>query len=128
MVRFQTETVSSTDAMQFPLIGSCVLFGLYIVIKFVKKEASHVQAGLTCFGNWLAHYHIVIVVHGMPDAQAFRNDVDAWMRDCGFVAAAVAASAVIDDSMESMRVMMAALLLETHALETHASKQLRRND
>jgi hypothetical protein len=55
------------------------------LIKFVKKEASHVQAGLTCFGNWLAHYHIVIVVHGMPDAQAFRNDVDAWMHDCGFV-------------------------------------------
>ena len=24
--------------MQFPLIGSCVLFGLYIVIKLVKKE------------------------------------------------------------------------------------------
>lgn len=33
-----TETVSSTDAMQFPLIGSCVLFGLYIVVKFIKKE------------------------------------------------------------------------------------------
>ena len=24
--------------MQFPLIGSCVLFGLYIVIKLAKKE------------------------------------------------------------------------------------------
>lgn len=34
----QVETVSKKDAMQFPLIGSCVLFGLYIVVKFVKKE------------------------------------------------------------------------------------------
>jgi len=34
----QVETVSKKDAMQFPLIGSAVLFGLYIVIKFVKKE------------------------------------------------------------------------------------------
>jgi minor histocompatibility antigen H13 len=34
----QMETVSKKDAMQFPLIGSAVLFGLYVVIKFVKKE------------------------------------------------------------------------------------------
>jgi len=34
----QTETLSSKDAMQFPLIGSCVLFGLYLVVKFVNKE------------------------------------------------------------------------------------------
>ena len=34
----QVETVSKKDAMQFPLIGSAVLFGLYIVIKLVKKE------------------------------------------------------------------------------------------
>ena len=34
----QMETVSKKDAMQFPLIGSAVLFGLYCVIKLVKKE------------------------------------------------------------------------------------------
>jgi len=34
----QVETVSRKDAMRFPLIGSAVLFGLYIVIKLVKKE------------------------------------------------------------------------------------------
>ena len=34
----QVETVSKKDAMQFPLIGSAVLFGLYIVVKLVKKE------------------------------------------------------------------------------------------
>ena len=32
------ETVSKKDAMQFPLIGSAVLFGLYIVVKLVSKE------------------------------------------------------------------------------------------
>ena len=34
----QVETVSRKDAMQFPLIGSAVLFGLYVVVKLVKKE------------------------------------------------------------------------------------------
>ena len=24
--------------MQFPLIGSCVLFSLYLVVKFIQKE------------------------------------------------------------------------------------------
>ena len=30
--------VSKRDAMRFPLVGSAVLFGLYVVIKLVKKE------------------------------------------------------------------------------------------
>lgn len=34
----QMETVSKRDAMRFPLVGSAVLFGLYIVIKLVNKE------------------------------------------------------------------------------------------
>jgi len=34
----QAEVVSKKDAMQFPLIGSAVLFGLYVVVKFIKKE------------------------------------------------------------------------------------------
>jgi len=32
------ETVSKRDAMRFPLVGSAVLFGLYIVIKLVNKD------------------------------------------------------------------------------------------
>lgn len=36
--KVEVETVSKKDAMQFPLVGSCVLFGLYMVVKFVKKE------------------------------------------------------------------------------------------
>lgn len=34
----QVEMVSKKDAMQFPLIGSCVLFGLYVVVRFISKE------------------------------------------------------------------------------------------
>ena len=34
----QVETVSKKDAMKFPLIGSVVLFSLYLVVKLVKKE------------------------------------------------------------------------------------------
>jgi len=33
-----TETVSKKDAMNFPLHGSAVLFGLYMVVKVLKKE------------------------------------------------------------------------------------------
>jgi len=34
----QVETVTKKDAMRFPIVGSGVLFGLYWVIKLVKKE------------------------------------------------------------------------------------------
>ncbi|KAL6052680.1 Minor histocompatibility antigen H13, variant 2 [Balamuthia mandrillaris] len=33
-----TETLSSKDAYMFPVIGSCVLFGLYLLFKFLSKE------------------------------------------------------------------------------------------
>jgi len=33
-----TETLSSTDAWSFPLVGSCFLFGLYILFKIFSKE------------------------------------------------------------------------------------------
>jgi len=51
----QVEVVSKKDAMQFPLIGSCVLFTLYLVVKFIKKEyldflISLYFAGLGAFG------------------------------------------------------------------------------
>ena len=49
------ETVSKKDAMQFPLIGSAVLFGLYVVVKLIKKEYLDVLlavyfSGLGSFG------------------------------------------------------------------------------
>eukprot|EP01080_Neovahlkampfia_damariscottae_P010974 gene10974-3681_t len=33
-----TETLSSSDAYYFPIIASCVLFGLYLVFKFLAKD------------------------------------------------------------------------------------------
>jgi len=33
-----TETMSSKDAYMFPVIGSCVLFGLYLAFQFFSKE------------------------------------------------------------------------------------------
>lgn len=30
--------MSTTDAWMFPLIGSCVLFGLYLLFRFLSKE------------------------------------------------------------------------------------------
>jgi len=32
------ETLKSTDAMQFPLLGSCSLFGLYLAFKYFDKD------------------------------------------------------------------------------------------
>ena len=34
----KSEMMNSSDAMKFPLTGSCVLFGLYLAIKFIPKE------------------------------------------------------------------------------------------
>jgi hypothetical protein len=37
-IEYELETMSSKDAMKFPIIGSCFLFGLYIVYKILPKE------------------------------------------------------------------------------------------
>ncbi|RKP37549.1 peptidase A22B, signal peptide peptidase, partial [Dimargaris cristalligena] len=34
----ESETVSTEDAYMFPVYGSCVLFGLYLVFKYLNKE------------------------------------------------------------------------------------------
>lgn len=36
--RPQYETLKAADAMQFPLLGSCSLFGLYLAFKFFDKD------------------------------------------------------------------------------------------
>lgn len=33
-----SESMSNSDAMRFPLVGSCVLFGLFLCFKFLPKE------------------------------------------------------------------------------------------
>lgn len=37
-VKYEMETMSSKDAMRFPLVGSAFLLSLYIVYKFMPKE------------------------------------------------------------------------------------------
>merc|ERR1712063_18412 len=37
-VNIDTETMSSKDAYMFPVVGSCVLFGLYILFTLFSKE------------------------------------------------------------------------------------------
>lgn len=39
------ETLSQSDAYQFPLIGSCSLFGLYLAVKFLGKELVNLLIG-----------------------------------------------------------------------------------
>ena len=38
VVVLQMEPMSTNDAMMFPVIGSCVLFGLFLMFKFFAKE------------------------------------------------------------------------------------------
>ena len=56
----QAEMVSKTDAMQFPLIGSAVLFGLYVVVKFVNKE--YLDVLISCYFAILGAMGVYAVV------------------------------------------------------------------
>ncbi|EWM21510.1 signal peptide peptidase family protein [Nannochloropsis gaditana] len=47
----QLETISKEDAYKFPLIGSCVLFGLYAAFKFFDKD----------WVNWLLAVYFSII-------------------------------------------------------------------
>jgi len=52
----QVETVSKKDAMKFPLIGSVVLFSLYLVVKLVKKE--YLDVLIACYFSVLGAFGI----------------------------------------------------------------------
>lgn len=72
----QVEVVSKKDAMQFPLIGSCVLFGLYLVVKLIKKEyldflISVYFAGLGAFGLYGAAQPPVVDMLGAHNLKKF---------------------------------------------------------
>lgn len=43
----KNETMSSNDAWMFPVVGSCVLFGLYMLFKWFNKD--YVNMLLTCY-------------------------------------------------------------------------------
>eukprot|EP00658_Telonema_sp_P-2_P079845 TRINITY_DN782_c0_g1_i1.p1 TRINITY_DN782_c0_g1~~TRINITY_DN782_c0_g1_i1.p1 ORF type:complete len:356 (-),score=126.44 TRINITY_DN782_c0_g1_i1:112-1179(-) len=45
------ETMSTKDAMMFPIIGSCVLFGLFLVFKYLAKE----------YINLLLHFYFILI-------------------------------------------------------------------
>jgi hypothetical protein len=45
--RSQMEKMTSSDAKSFPIVGSCVLFGLYVLFKVCPKE--YVNALLTTY-------------------------------------------------------------------------------
>lgn len=47
----QLETISKEDAYKFPLIGSCVLFGLYVAFKFFDKD----------WVNWLLSVYFSVI-------------------------------------------------------------------
>ena len=34
----ETETMTKSDAQQFPLVGSCVLFGMFVLFKYLPKD------------------------------------------------------------------------------------------
>jgi hypothetical protein len=57
-LRFQTESMSTKDAYMFPVIGSGVLFSLYVLIKYISKEYVNMLLG--------AYFYLigVIVTHG----------------------------------------------------------------
>ena len=38
--------MSTKDVYMFPVIGSCVLFGLYLVFKFINKDYVNIVLGL----------------------------------------------------------------------------------
>jgi len=42
----ETETMSTSDAMQFPLVGSCGLFGMYSAFKFFDEKTVNLIIGV----------------------------------------------------------------------------------
>ena len=55
-----TETMSKSDAMRFPLVGSCVLFGLFLLFKFLP--ARFVNALLSFYLGGVAVFVLVSAV------------------------------------------------------------------
>lgn len=62
-----TESMTKGDAMRFPLVGSCVLFGLFLAFKFLPKEM--VNMLLTIYIGVLAV--LVLTVAALPFVEDF---------------------------------------------------------
>eukprot|EP00301_Raphidiophrys_heterophryoidea_P010018 c15047_g1_i1.p1 GENE.c15047_g1_i1~~c15047_g1_i1.p1 ORF type:complete len:396 (-),score=150.40 c15047_g1_i1:138-1259(-) len=74
----ETEAMSSKDAYMFPVIGSGVLFSLYILIKFISKEYLNMLLGLYFYGIG------VIVVHGTVHPFAAMVMPSKWSKNIVF--------------------------------------------
>mmetsp|Transcript_20197 Transcript_20197/g.52099 ORF Transcript_20197/g.52099 Transcript_20197/m.52099 type:complete len:604 (+) Transcript_20197:3-1814(+) len=73
----QTETVTKKEAMQFPLYGSAVLVGLYVVVKFVKKEYLNMLLAVYFFGLGAGAVHQAVrtPLQALPAVQALKTHV-----------------------------------------------------
>merc|ERR1712194_547279 len=60
----EKETMTTKDAMMFPVVGSCVLFGLFLVFKFFAKE----------YINMLLHFYFIFL-----GAVCIATTVHPWL-------------------------------------------------
>eukprot|EP00656_Telonema_subtile_P053720 TRINITY_DN7845_c0_g1_i1.p1 TRINITY_DN7845_c0_g1~~TRINITY_DN7845_c0_g1_i1.p1 ORF type:complete len:358 (+),score=112.08 TRINITY_DN7845_c0_g1_i1:167-1240(+) len=60
----EKETMTTKDAMMFPVVGSCVLFGLFLVFKFFAKE----------YINMLLHVYFIFL-----GAVCIATTVHPWL-------------------------------------------------
>ena len=62
-----TEAMTKQDAMRFPLIGSCVLFGFFLLFKFLPKEiVNRLLTGYFCLLGVFALTATLAPVVGIP--------------------------------------------------------------
>jgi len=71
-----TETMSKGDAMRFPIVGSCVLFGLFLLFKFLPARI--VNALLSFYLGGVAVFVLVsavtpYVVNFFPEVSGRRH-------------------------------------------------------
>jgi Signal peptide peptidase len=69
------DTVTKDDAMKFPLMGSCVLFGLYMVFKIFNKVNCFLSVHLQYF-----LFHVVLYNHCQHTSAAMRKKQTALYR------------------------------------------------
>lgn len=71
------DTMSTKDVMQFPVVGSCALFGLFVAFKYYKAYATLILSGyfavvgLFTLTNTLAP--LVSLVFGSPKKYGFKR-------------------------------------------------------
>lgn len=71
------ESVSKKDALQFPIVGSAVLFGLYMVVKFVSKQYLNLLLSVyfVVIGALAVHATIRAPLSNLPQWRALKTNV-----------------------------------------------------